>query len=300
MFGIKGIKRKNINEVIEEVSKKNLTKRYFWLLIGCFISAFGFNIFILQNNLVCTGITGLSVILQEYIEPSKLILIINIFLLILSYFTLGIEKTKNSIIGSIIFPVFVSLTDLFIPYFNIEGLELTVVAICGAVLLGFGYGIIFKNGFTAGGTDIINHIVSKYTKISIGSSMLIVDGIIVLSAKLVYSWETVLYGVIILYIISTITDKVILGISQSKAFYIVTDKEDEVRKFLLSVNNTGVTMINVKGGFSNDKHLLLLAVVPTRNYFIIKEGLKLIDKNIFFLVCDAYEVIQKERSEKDV
>lgn len=294
---IKGIKGKNINEIIKEVSKKDLIKRYFWLLVGCFIAAFGFNVFILEYDLVCTGITGLSVILQEYMEPSKLILVINIFLLILSYFTLGLEKTKNSIIGSIIFPIFISLTDLFIPYFNLEGLELTVIAIIGAVLLGFGYGIIFKNGFTAGGTDIINHIVSKYTKISIGSSMLIVDGIIVLSAKLVYSWETVLYGVIILYIISTLTDKVILGISQSKAFYIITDKEKEIRQFLLSVNNAGVTMLNVKGGYSNDKHLLLLAVVPTRNYFVVKEGLKLIDENIFFLVCDAYEVVKKEGNE---
>ena len=108
-----------------------------------------------------------------------------------------------------------------------------------------------------------------------------------------------LYGFIILYIVSTLTDKVILGISQSKAFYIVTNKEDEIRKFLLSVNNAGVTMLNVKGGYSNDKHLLMLAVVPSRNYFIVKEGLKRIDKDAFFLVCDAYEVIKKEGKEDD-
>jgi len=290
---IKRLKENKINQIVSEVSKKNLIKRYFWLLVGCFIATFGFNVFILQYDLVCTGITGLSVVLQNYIEPSKLILVLNIFLIILSYFTLGKEKTKNSIIGSLLFPVFVSLTEKLVPFFNLEGLELTVIAIIGAVLLGFGYGMIFKNGFTAGGTDIVNQIVAKYTKISIGNAMLIVDGLIVLSAKLVFSWETVLYGVIILYIISTLTDKVILGISQSKAFYIVTNKEDEVRKFLLSVNNAGVTMLNVKGGYSNDKHLLLLAVVPTRNYFIVKEGLKAIDEEVFFLVCDAYEVIKK-------
>lgn len=290
---IKGIREKNSNEIIKEVSKKTLLKRYFWLLAGCFIAAFGFNIFFLQYDLVCTGISGLSIVLQKYFEPAKFIFIVNIFLLILSYFTLGLEKTKNSIIGSILLPIFVSLTENLVPFFDLEGLELLVIAILGAVLAGFGYGIIFKNGFTTGGTDILNQIVSKYTKISIGNSMLIVDGLIVLSAKLVFSWETVLYGFIILYIISTLTDKVILGISQSKAFYIVTNKEEEVRKFLLSINNSGVTMLNVKGGYSNDKHLLLLAVIPSRNYFIVKEGLKAIDKDVFFLVCDAYEVIKK-------
>ena len=291
---LKGKKELKINEVIKQASKKNLIKRYFWLLVGCFIFSVGFNIFFLQNNLVCTGISGLSIILQKFIEPSKLILIINITLLVLSYLLLGWEKTKNSIIGSLILPLFISLTENLVPYFDISGLELTVKAIIGAVLSGFGCGIIFKNGFTTGGTDIINQIVSKYTKMSIGNSMILTEGIIVLSAKLVFSWETVLYGFIILYIMSVLTDKVILGISQSKAFYIVTDKEKEVKEFLLSINKSGLTLINTKGGHSNDKHLMLLAVVPRRNYFIIKEGVQAIEKDVFFLLCEAYEGIKKE------
>ena len=294
---LRKIREKRIEKIISEVDKKNLVSRYCWLLVGCFISSFAFNVFFSQYNLVCGGITGLSVILQQYFEPSKLILIINIGLLILSYFTLGFEQTKNSIIGAILIPIFVYLTEPLVPYFNLEGLEMTVIAIVGAVLTGIGYGIVFKNGFTSAGTDILNQIVSKYTKISIGSSMIIVDGAIVLLAKLVYSWETVLYGLVILYIISSLSDKVILGISQSKAFYIVTDKEEEVRQFLITINNAGVTLLNVKGGYTNDKHSLLLAVVPTRNYFIVKEGLKAIDDKVFFLVCDSYEVIKKDVDE---
>jgi len=295
---LKGIRDNNLNKLIKEVNKKNLLKRYCWLVIGCFIVAFAFNVFFLQNDLVCIGITGLSIVLQKYMEPSKLILMINIGLIILSFLLLGKEKTKDSIIGSIMVPIFVSLTKHLVPFFNLEGLEITVIAIVGAVMTGFGYGIIFKNGFTGGGTDIINQIISKYTKTSIGNAMLITDGLVVLSAKLVFGWETVLYGFIILYIISFLTDKVILGISQSKAFYIVTDKEEEIKKFLLSVNNAGLTIINSKGGLSNSKHQMLLAVVPSRSYYLVKEGLKAIDKEIFFLACDAYEVIKKE-GEKD-
>lgn len=286
--------KKELDDIINEIDRKEIISRYLWLIAGCFIAAFAFNVFFLQYNLVCIGITGLSIVLQKYMEPSKLILIINIGLLVLSFFLLGKEKTKNSIVGAIVLPIFVYLTKPLIPYFNFDGLELIVIAIIGAVLTGLGYGIIFKNGFTGGGTDIINQIISKYTKISIGTSMTMVDGLVVLSARLVYTWETVLYGLIILYIVSNLTDKVILGISQSKAFYIVTDKEDEVRDFLLKVNNAGVTLLNVKGGYTNDKHLLLMAVVPTRNYFLVKEGIKSIDKEAFFLVCDAYEVIKKE------
>ena len=103
-----------------------------------------------------------------------------------------------------------------------------------------------------------------------------------------------IYGFLVLYIISFMTDRVVLGISQSKAFYIVTRKEEEVRNFLLSITDGGVTLVNARGGYSNEKETLLLGVVPTRQYFIVKEGLREIDPSIFFLACDAYEVSSRK------
>lgn len=291
----KKLREKRVNEVINIINKKNLFKRYMLLILGCFIVALAFNVFFLQYGIVCFGISGLSIVTNEFgINPSLFILIANIILLIISFLVLGVDKTKNSIIGSLIFPIFVTITEHIVPYIKIENVELIVIAIFGAVLTGLGYGIIFKTGFTTGGTDIINQILSKYFKISLGKSMLIIDGLVVLSARIVFTWEIVLYGLIVLYIISFLTDKVILGISQSKAFYIITEKESEVREFLLSVMNGGVTIINARGGYTNEKQQLLLGVVPSRSYFMVKEGLKEIDKNIFFLVCDAYEVSSKE------
>ena len=291
----KKVREKKINKIIDSINSKNLFKRYLLLIIGCFITTFAFNLFFLRYGIVCFGVSGLSIVLNEFgVNPSLLILCANIILLIISYFMLGMDKTRNSIIGSLIFPLFVEITDPLTSYISLGNVEMLVIAIFGAVLSGIGYGMIFKTGFTTGGTDIINQIISKYSKISLGSSMIIVDGLVVLSAKIVFSWEIVLYGIIVLYIISMLTDKVILGISQSKAFYILTDKVDEVKEFMLSIMNGGVTIINAKGGYSNEKQQLLLGVVPTRSYFVVKEGLKEIDSDIFFLVCDAYEVSNKE------
>lgn len=288
-------RKRRIEEVLRRVNKKDLLKRYTMLTIGCIISAFAFNVFFLQYSIVCFGVSGLSIVLNEFgVNPSLFILVSNVLLLVISYFTLGFEKTKDSIVGSLLFPVMVSLTGIFIPLLDIKDLELIVIAIFGAVLSGVGYGIIFKTGFTTGGTDIVNQILVKYFKMSMGKAIIIVDGFIVICGKMVFSWEIVLYGFIVLYIISVITDKVILGISQSKAFYIVTDNEEEVKDYLLSVVNGGVTIINSRGGYSQDKHQLLLAVVPTRMYFMVKEGITELDPNVFFLVCDAYEVSSKE------
>lgn len=287
----KRIRRKKINEIIDNIDKKDIAKRYSLLALGCLIVAFSFNVFFDQYGIVCFGVSGLSLVFKELGIPTYMfILIANIILLFVSYVFLGKKKTKHAIVGSIIFPVFVWLTSWLVPYIKFDNVETLVIAVFGGVLSGIGYGIIFKTNFNTGGTDIITEIVSKYTKVSLGKATWISDGIVVLSGLLVYSWEIVLYGFLVLYIISFITDKVVLGISQSKAFYIVTNKENEVKEFLLSITDGGVTVINAKGGYTNDKQSLLLGVVPTRQYFIVKEGLKEIDQNIFFLACDAYEV----------
>lgn len=293
MFGF--LRRKRVEEIFDKVDGKNLLKRYLLLSVGCLILALAFNIFFLQYGIVCFGVSGISIILNNFgINPSSFILVSNIILLIVSYFALGLEETKNSLVGSLIYPLFVKATEYVVPYVDVSNLELIAIAIFGAVLTGIGTGLIFKTGFTTGGTDILNQIISKYFKISVGKAILIVDGLIVISAKLVFSWEVVMYGFIVLYIISYLTDKVLLGISQSKAFYIVTEKEKEAREYLIAGVNTGVTLINSRGGYSQDKHDLLLAVVPTRMYYRVKEGLKEIDPNVFFLVCDAYEVSSKD------
>lgn len=291
-------KKTNIEQIVKQVNKKELFKRYLLLFCACLIVAFAFNMFFLKYGIVCFGVSGLSIVLNEFgVNPSLFILIANIILLIISYFTLGKNKTKNSIVGSIMFPICVYLTGLITNNINIDGTEMIVIAIFGAVIAGFGYGLVYKTGFTTGGTDIINQIISKYSKTSIGNAMLITDGLIVLSGKIVFTWEIVMCGIIVLYIISILTDKVMLGVSQSKAFYIITDKETEIKKYLLSLINGGVTLINVEGGYSNDKKTLILCVIPTRSYYLVKEGLKAIDKNIFFLATDAYEVGRRIQNE---
>ena len=289
-------RRKKIKELLEKIDRKDLVKRYCLLIVGCFIVAFAFNIFFKQYGIVCFGISGLSLVANKFgISNFMFILVGDIILLFISHFTLGKKKTKDATFGSILFPIFVWLTQYLVPYFQFENLELLVAAIFGGVLSGIGYGLIYKTNFYTGGTDIVCEIVAKYTKVSLGKAMWVSDGLVVMSGLIVASPEMLLYGFLVLYLISFMTDRVMLGISQSKAFYVVTEKKDEVRDFLLSMPSGGVTLINAKGGYSNQKETLLLGVVPTRQYFLVKEGLKEIDEHIFFLACDAYEVSTRRK-----
>ena len=291
----RNLRKKRINEILERMDQKDLVKRYFLLACGCFFVSLAFSLFFNKYGIVCFGVSGLSIVLSRFGIPNSLfILIANVILLVFSYFLLGKKKTRNSIVGSLLFPVFVWITGFIAPYINFNNVEMLVIAIFGGVLSGLGYGFIYKSNFNTGGTDIICEIVSKYTKISLGKAMWVSDGLVVLSGLFISSFEVVLYGFLVLYLISFMIDRVVLGISQSKAFYIVTDKQEEVREFLLSITDGGATLVNARGGVKNNKETLLLGVVPTRQYFIVKEGLKAIDKNIFFLACDAYEVSRKK------
>lgn len=292
----KRIREKRIDKIIEAVNKKNVFKRYLMLLTGCLIVAFSFNLFFLRYNIVCFGVSGISIVLAEFgINPSIFIMVANIVLIIISYFFLGIEDVKNQIVGALIYPVFVELTLKITDLIDLGNLEFIIIAVMGGILAGIGYGLIYKSGYSTGGTDVIGNLICKYSKISMGNAMMFVNVSIIVIGKLVFSWKIVMYAIVVAYLISVATDKILLGISNSKAFYIVVskDKDDIVRDFLTSLDGVGSTIIDASGGYSNDKQTLILAVAPTKMYFIIKEGLREIDKNIFYLVCDSYEVSNK-------
>ncbi|MBQ2872583.1 MAG: YitT family protein [Bacilli bacterium] len=297
MLFFKKARENRINKIMDEIHKKNIFKRYVMLLMGCLIVAFAFNLFFLRYNIVCFGVSGVSIVLSKFgVNPSTFIMIANLVLIIISYFFLGVNDVKNQIVGALVYPVFVELTLKVTNLIDLGGLEMIVIAVIGGVLAGIGYGLIYKSGFSTGGTDVIGLLICKYTKISMGSAMMFVNISIIIIGKLVFSWETFMYAIVVAYLISVATDKILLGISNSKAFYIVVDrdKDDIVNDFLLSLPGVGSTIMDVFGGTSNDKQTLILAVAPTKMYFVIKEGLKTIDKNIFYLVCDSYEVSSKD------
>ena len=292
MFKVK--RRRKINEIVDKIIKKNKISKYITLFIACLIVSFAFNIFFLQNNIVCFGISGLSIVLNQYgITPSLFILICNLLLIVVSYIILGSNVTKRSIVGSLLFPLCVSITANFIPLFDLSSVEKIISALIGAFLSGIGYGLVYKSGYTTGGTDIINQIIAKYAHITTCEAMYFTDGLIILSGKLVFTWETVLYGYMILFIISSLADKVVFGRSKCKTFYIITEYDKEIKEYLLSIMN-GITLIDARSGNDHEKKCMLLAVVPNKDYYLVRDTIKNIDKNVFLMINDAYEVNRNE------
>lgn len=293
---MKWFSKKNDLKILEKINSKSSVKRHLQLLIGCLLIATSYNLFLVPNNIVAGGVAGFAIIINYLfnIDNSLVILIGSIFLLILSYFLLGKEKTKATILGSLLFPVCVNLTQNIGNIIDIDTNQLLLISVFGGVVYGFGAGLIYKAGFTTGGTDIINQILSKYLKISMGNSMLYCDGTIVLLTAFVFGPTQFMYSIIILYVISYMSDRVILGVSDSKAFYIVTEEEEKIKEYILKYLNHGVTVFNAKGGYAKENQKVLMCVLPTKDYYKLKEGIHEIDPHSFFVVTDAYEVFGGE------
>ena len=285
-----------LKDIDLRVNKKSIIVRYLTFILGCLLLAISFNLFLAPNDLVPGGVSGVAIILNDLfgIDTSTFIFIINISLLVLSYFLLGKEKTKASILGSLLFPVFVTLTSDINLYLKIDNSQVLLSALFAGIISGFGAGINYKAGFTTGGTDILNQIISKYFKTGMGKSMLICDGTIVVLSGIVFGLNNLMYSIIILYIISVISDRVILGVSSSKAFYIVTDEDKKIKEYIIKYLNHGVTEFNARGGMYKEKKHVLMCVLPTKEYYVLKEGIREIDKDAFFVVTDSYEVFGGE------
>lgn len=291
-----GILTDKNRKIISSIYQKGKVKRYAQFVFGCLLVALAFNLFYSPNDIVAGGVSGLSLVLKHIfgINSSAFILIANLFLLVLSYFFLGKETTKMTVFGSILFPIFVNLTQNLSTYISFQQSELILVAVFGGLLQGIGAGLIFKAGFTTGGTDILNMIVSRKLHISMGNAILFTDGLIVLSGFFVFGFNRLMYALIVLYLVSFATDRVLLGISDSKAFYIITEKDQKVKDFVLKELKHGVTEFQAKGGYEQSNQEVLLTVIPTKEYYKLKEGIHEIDPHAFFVVTDAYQVFGGE------
>lgn len=271
---------------------KKKIKRYGSFILGCLLVAISYNAFLASHDLVPGGISGLAIILNHLfgINNALFVFLVGIFLLVISHFLLGKEKTKYSVLGTIIFPIFLELTVGITKIFTINESQLLLASLFGGVIYGVGLGMILKAGFTTGGTDIINQILSKYLKISMGKAILITDGIIVTTSAIVFGPIHLMYSVLVLYILSIMSDRIILGISDSKAFFIVTEQDDLVKDYVLSELGHGATIFKAKGGLNKENQNVLLCVLPTKDYYKLRAGINAIDKDAFFVATDAYEV----------
>ena len=286
----------DIKKLLSSVENKNLVSRYILFIISIFIYAVTYNVFFVNTDLMLGGSGGIAILFKQFLSPSVTILILCVFSVILSAFLMDRRFTINTIVGAILSPLFVELTKDF--KITVPTNDMMLVVICGGVLIGIANGLSSKTGLSTGGIDTIIHILTRRLKISQGNLYLIINGIIILAGGVTYGYRIILYALIDLYIISILTDKIVLGISTNKTFYVVTDKIDEVKEYIMDTLSKGVTVLNALGGYTNSKQEVLMIVVPTIEYYKVREGIVAIDPDAFITITDSYQVYGENKHNK--
>ena len=269
-------------------------KKYIKIIIGCLLISMGLNIFIVPNKLVASETIGFtSILAYNYgFNISALLLIINVWTLWLIYMLYDINKLKQYLLPTLLLPFLIYITS-FINIDIANNIEKLLVSIAGAFIMGYGYSFMYKEGYKTGAIyileDIYNDFAGKNTRL-ISRTF---DVILILISIKLYGLEQSLYSSIVIVIIRYMTTKARIGISDSKAFYIITNKEKEIKKYLMEELHHDLTLFDAEGGFTKKKNSVIMTVIRTKDYFRVKEGIREIDPKAFISITDNYEVMNR-------
>ncbi|MEE1130677.1 MAG: YitT family protein [Caryophanon sp.] len=268
---------------------KDTLLEYVYVIAGAVVIALGFNLFLLPNQVASGGVSGISTILNGLFDWNAGLVqyAFNIPLFIAGVIILGKNFGMKSLVGTLTLPAIVLLTQSWQPV----TLNPLLGAIFGGIVVGFGIGLVFKGKASTGGTDLLAQIITKYTGLTLGTSVLLIDGVIAVSAALVFDIEKGLYAIIGLYVTTKTIDVIQLGFSQSKMVYIISDKEDELRDTIYAQIDRGVTKVPAIGGYTKKERSMLIVVVYQTEFTRLKQVVQTVDPKAFVIVSDAYEVL---------
>ena len=259
-------------------------KDYVMIIIGTAMYAFGFNAFILSNEIVPGGLTGISslIFFTTGVPVSISYAAINVILLIIAFKILGRRFIINSLFGI----VSLTLTLMFFEWLFkgrtlIEG-EPFMSILIGGVLCGVGLGIIFSANGSTGGTDIIGATVNKYKNVSIGRTLLYCDFIIIACSYFIFQdVEKIVFGYVIMFVEMYMLDHVINANNQSVQFFIFSKKYEEIVDVILKDLDRGCTLLNGEGGYSKQPVKVIVLLAKKKESAMIFRMIKNIDKDAF-------------------
>lgn len=262
---------------------------YLGVIIGSTIVAISFNVFLLPNEVASGGVSGISTILKGVFDwkPAFVQWAFNIPLFIAGVILLGRHFGIKTAIGTVFLPFVVYLTESWEAW----TLDPLLGALFGGIMVGLGLGIVFRGKASTGGTDLAAQIITKFTGLTLGTSIALIDGFIVLAATFAFEIEGGLYALIGLFVTSKTIDLVQVGFGRSKLVYIISNKQEEIRDAIYEEVDRGVTKLTATGGYTESEKPILMVVVHQTEFTRLKQVVKSIDSTAFVIVSDASEVV---------
>lgn len=267
-------------------------KEYLLTTIGVALTAIALEYFFFPCDIAAGGVSGIGLVVNKVsgLDTSIVVLVLNILLFILAFIVLGKSFGAKSIYATVMLSVFMWIIEKILkPGILTENMFLA--SVFGSIFLGMGAAIVFHQGASTGGTSIIAAIISKFTPIGIGISVLLTDSFVCLLAISVFGVDKGLFGFFSVILIGLIIDKFIDGFNTCKQVFIITSKEKEIVNHIIKNIDRGCTVLNGNGGYTGSDVKIIYTVLNSNQFIALKKHVKEIDPAAFLTVNDSTEVL---------
>ena len=281
---------------------KAIIKEYSIVTIGTLIVATGVFFFMLPSNVVAGSLTGLVMVLANFIpiKISVLTFIFNLGLLLIGFIFVGKEFGGKTVYSSIVMPVFLGIYEFAFPNFKSLTNDVLLDTLCYMLVVSVGVALLFHVNASSGGLDIVAKIMNKYTHIELGKAMAIAGMVTAFSSILVYDTKILVMSVLATYANGVILDKFIDGYNRRKRVCILSANYEQIQYFITNELKRGVTLYQAIGGYKKEEKTEIVTILTRSEYGALLNYLHSIDKSAFVTVSTVNEVIGEWNSKRGV
>ncbi|NLV91836.1 MAG: YitT family protein [Firmicutes bacterium] len=271
-------------------AKREILIQYLGILFGVFLTALALDWFLIPNKIAAGGVSGLATVIYHvfHLPVGVTMLAINIPLFLLAWRVLGRTFGLRSLVGTVALSVFVDLLEGYLHPLTGDPL---LAAIYGGALAGLGMGLTIRYGGSTGGTDLAAMVAHRLLHTSVGMSLLVIDGLVILLAGLVFNAELALYALLSILITTKAIDLIQEGQVFGKAAYIISSHPEEIANAVLSELDRGVTGLKGVGKYTGKPREVLFVIVSRHEIQRLKEIVRRYDPQAFIVITDAHEVL---------
>ena len=246
----------------------DLIKEIIILTVAVTIIAAAIFFFLVPSHTSISSISGLGIVLSNFIPLplSAITMILNVVLLIIGFLTCGKEFGAKTVYTSILLPLLLGLFELLFPNFESITCSQELDVLCYILVVSIGLSILFNRNASSGGLDIVAKILNKYLHVELGRAMSLAGMCVALSAAFVYDKKTVVLSVLGTYFNGIVLDNFIFDHNKKRRVCIITEKEEELRKFIINDLHSGATIYEAIGAYNFEKHNEIITIVDKSEY----------------------------------
>ena len=272
-------------------------REFIMITIGTAIIAAAVFFFLIPSHVSVGSISGLAIVLGNFIPLpiSVITMALNVILLILGFLFIGREFGVKTVYTSILLPALIGLLErLFPDNASIMG-DPFLDMICYIFLVSIGLAILFNRNACSGGLDIVAKFLNKFFRVELGTAMSLSGIVVALSSALVYDSKIVVLSVLGTYLNGIILDKFIFGFTVKKRVCIISEKEDEIRQFIVKELGSGATVYEVLGAFNLESKKEIITIVDKNEYMKLMKFIEKTDSDAFITIYDVTKIIYRPK-----